>query len=273
MSGRFENRTVVVTGASSGVGAAAARLFAREGARVVLAARTAGALEVVAKEIGERALPVPTDVADPEQARALVERSIEATGSIHVLVNNAGYNHRGPVVDADPAELARVVDVNLRAPILLTRFALPHLRQHESASVVNVASIAGQVPLPGEATYSATKFGLRGFSMALAEELRGSGVRVSIVSPGPIDTGFITRDIDEVPDLVFSQPMSSAEEIAEAVVECAHDGRLERTIPRLSGALATAGYLVPELPRLLRPLLDWQGRRGKARYRAGRGGS
>jgi short-subunit dehydrogenase len=271
MAARFEGRTVIVTGASSGVGAAAARLFAEEGARVVLAARTAAALEAVAKEIGERALCIPTDVADPEQARALVERAVEATGSVHVLVNNAGYNHRGPVSECDPAELMRVVDVNLKAPILLTRLALPHLLRHERASVVNVASIAGQVPLPGEATYSATKFGLRGFSMALAEELRGTGVRVSIVSPGPIDTGFLTRDLDSVPDLVFSQPMSSAVEVARAVLDCAHDGRLERTLPRSSGVLATTGYLVPELSRLLRPLLEYQGRRAKQGFRARHG--
>lgn len=270
MAERFAGRTVVITGASSGVGAAAARLFAREGARVVLAARTAAALDAVAKEIGERALAVPTDVADPDQARALIARAVEETGSIHVLVNNAGYNHRGPVLEADPMELARIVDVNLRAPILLTRFALPHLRQQENARVVNVASIAGQVPLPEEATYSGTKFGLRGFSLALAEELRDTSVRVSLVSPGPIDTGFISNDLDSVPDVVFSQPMSSAEEVAAAIVESAVDGRLERTIPRLSGALATAGYLVPELPRLLRPVLEFQGRRAKVKFRAER---
>jgi len=267
MTRRFEDKTVVVTGASSGVGAAAARLFAAEGAHVVLAARTAAALESVAKEIGERAIAVPTDVADPDQARALVERALEATGSIHVLVNNAGYNHRGRVVDADPTELARIVDVNLRAPIYLSRLALPTLLQQERGAIVNVASIAGQVPLPEEATYSGTKFGLRGFSMALAEELRGTNVSVSIVSPGPIETGFITRDLEHVPDIVFSQPMSTAEEVARAVVECAHDGRLERTLPRLSGMLATAGYLVPELPRFVRPLLELQGRRAKAEFR------
>jgi len=264
---RFVGKTVVVTGASSGVGAAVARLFGAEGARVVLAARTAGALEAVAKEIGADAVAIPTDVSDPDQIRALVEGAVRATGAIHVLVNNAGYNHRGPVAQAVPTELARIVDVNLRGPILLTRAALPILLQQSRASIVNVASIAGQIPLPEEATYSATKFGLRGFSMALAEELRGSPVRVSLVSPGPIETGFITRDLDHVPDLVFSQPMSSAEEVARAVVQCAVDGQLERTIPRLSGMLATAGYLVPELPRLLRPLLEQQGRRAKERFR------
>jgi short-subunit dehydrogenase len=188
-------------------------------------------------------------------------------GDLHVLVNNAAFNHRGELLDADPTALAHIVDVNLKAPILLTRAFLPHLVKHAKANVVNVASIAGQVPLPGEATYCATKFGLRGFSMSIAEELRETTVRVSLVSPGPIDTGFLTDDIDAVPDLVFSQPMSTAEEVAQAVLDCAHDGRLERTLPRLSGALATAGYLMPELPRLLRPVLESQGRRAKAKYR------
>lgn len=268
--GQFEGRTVVITGASSGVGESAARRFASQGAHVVLAARTERALRAVADEIGERAVPVPTDVADPEQARGLVERALEATGRIDVLVNNAAYNHRGPVNDVDPGELGRIVDVNLRAPIVLTRLALPHLLDGNGGHVVNVASIAGQVPVPEEATYSGTKFGLRGFSLALAEELRGTGVRVSLVSPGPIDTGFLTRDLDSVPDVVFSQPMSSADDVARAVVECAHDGRRERTMPRLSGMLATAGYLVPDLPRLIRPLLEQQGRRAKQRFRQGR---
>jgi len=267
MGNRFLDRTVLVTGASSGVGEAAARQFAAEGARVLLVARTASALDTIAKEIGERAIAIPTDVSDDEQVKALVDRVLYDVGDLHVLVNNAAFNHRGDLIDTDPTAVAHVVDVNLKAPILLTRAFLPHLVKHAKANVVNVASIAGQVPLPGEATYSATKFGLRGFSMSIAEELRETSVRVSLVSPGPIDTGFLTDDIDAVPDLVFSQPMSTAEEVAQAVLDCADDGRLERTLPRLSGTLATAGYLMPDLPRLLRPILESQGRRAKAKYR------
>lgn len=265
---RFEDRTVLVTGASSGVGAEAARQFAKEGARVVLAARSAPALESLAKEIGgDRAVAVPTDVADLEALRALVRRAVEVGGRIDVLVNNAGVNHRGALEEVESGPLAQIVDVNLRAPIVLSRLALPHLKRATKGAIVNVASIAGQIPLPHEATYSATKFGLRAFSFALAEELRGSSVTVSVVSPGPIDTGFLLSDLEHVPDVVFSQPMSSAEEVARAVLDCAADGRVERTLPRASGILATAGYLVPELPRLLRPLLESQGRRAKERYR------
>jgi short-subunit dehydrogenase len=266
MAARFEGRTALVTGASSGVGEAVARQLAAEGARVVLVARTAAALDAVAKEIGERAIAMPADVSDIDQLRTLVEQATRETGGLQILVNNAGYNHRGPVLGADPDELARIVDVNLRAPILLTRLCLPQLREQTQANIVNVASIAGQIPLAEEATYSATKFGLRSFSIALAEELRDTCVDVSLVSPGPIDTGFITRDLENVPDLVFSQPMSSAEDVAAAVLDSAHDGRLERTIPRLSGMLATAGYLVPELPRFIRPVLEAQGRRAKERF-------
>lgn len=269
MANRFQGKTVVVTGASSGIGEAASRMFAAEGANVVLAARSTEALESLASQIaahGGVALAVPTDVSDSAACSLLLEGAQAKFGSLHVLVNNAGYNFRGPVEEAPPEELARIVDVNLRAPIQLTRLALPYLRRAGKAAIVNVASIAGRIPLPYEATYSATKFGLRAFTFALAEELESTGITVSAVSPGPVETGFLLNEVEEVPDVVFSQPMSTAEEVAALVLDCAEDGTLERTCPQLSGYLATAGYLLPQLPRLLRPILQYQGRSAKEAY-------
>ena len=269
MAKRFEGKTVIVTGASSGIGEAAARQFAGEGASVVLAARSGGALDHLASEIaadGGVAMAVPTDVADHSACALLLEAAEAKFGAIHVLVNNAGYNFRGPVEEAPSAELARIIDVNLRAPIVLTRLALPYMRRSGKAAIVNVASIAGRIPLPYEATYSATKFGLRAFTFALAEELESTGITVSAVSPGPVETGFLLKEVEEVPDIVFSQPMSTAAEVAALVLDCAHDGAIERVCPQLSGYLATAGYLIPQLPRLLRPILQYQGRAAKERY-------
>jgi short-subunit dehydrogenase len=153
--------------------------------------------------------------------------------------------------------------------MLLTRLALPHLRKTRGV-VVNVASIAGHVPLPGEAPYCASKWGLRGFTFAVRDEMRDSGVALCVVSPGPIATPFVLDDIDHVPDLVFSQPILTAEQVAAAVVACAADRRRERALPRSTLFLARLSATFPWMQEFLRPSLEAKGARVKAKLRQGR---
>ncbi len=266
---RFEDKVVIITGATAGIGAAATRRFAAQGARLVLVARNQDGLDRALAELGEGAgaIAVRADLSERAGCEALVKRVEAEFGVAHVLVNNAGANHRGAVERCPVDALARIVDVNLRAPIVLSRLILPLIRQAGGGAIINVASIAGRYPLADEATYSATKFGLRAFTHALAEELAGTGVTASVVSPGPVETGFLLDSLDDVPNIVFSQPMSTADEIAALIVRCAEDGVVERTQPRVSGYLATLGYLVPGVRRALEPVMDRIGRRAKARYR------
>jgi short-subunit dehydrogenase len=162
-----------------------------------------------------------------------------------------------------------MIDVNLRAPVVLSRLALPYLRRSgQPAAIVNVASLAGRTALAGAATYSATKFGLRAFTFALAEELRGSDIKLGVVSPGPIDTGFIMADIDSVADITFSQPLSTADEVAVEILKLCRNDRLERAMPMFSGWLTTLSYLFPGLGRALRPALIRRGRRVKQRLKS-----
>lgn len=266
----FNDRTVVITGASAGIGLACARQFAHAGANLVLVARGAVELERTRAELARLGptLAIVADVADYDAPERIVSGALAQFGALHVLVNNAGRHARGRFADQDGDDLARMVDVNLRAPILLTRQALPHLVASGHGAVVNVASLAGKVPTAGGVTYSATKFGLRAFSLALADELRGTGVTVSCVSPGPVDTHFIMADLDNVSDLTMSQPLVSAEQVAALVLASALDGKDERVTPRLSSALATLGYIAPSLRRVLRPLLERRGRLNKEKLRA-----
>jgi short-subunit dehydrogenase len=265
----FNNKTVIITGASAGVGAACARTFAGLGANLVLVARGQKALTEIENELSKitQVLAVAMDVSDVAACSGLIQQAVERFGVLHVLINNAGLHRRGNVVSRAPQDLVDMVDVDLRAPLQLTAEALPHIRKAGSGAIVMVGSLAGRAPLQGAATYAATKAGLRAFTYSLADELRDTCISVGVVSPGPIDTGFIMDEIDEVEDIVYSQPMSSAQQVADAVVRLAQGERVEIAMPWFSGKLTTLSYLFPSMRRASRGLLYKMGRKNKEKYR------
>jgi short-subunit dehydrogenase len=266
----FKDKTVIITGGSEGIGAATARMFAEAGANLLLVARGKKKLEAIAAELrGKTRIELfVMDVADADACVSLFKKAQYEFGRVDILINNAGYHKRGLFESVAAEDLGRMIDVNLKAPIVLCRNALPYLRESDGAAIINVASLAGRAPIPGSATYSSSKFGLRAFTFALAEELRDTNVKLAIVSPGPIDTGFIMSDVDQVSDLTFSQPISTAEEVAQAILDLCGNNQRERVMPAISAYLTTLSYLMPWLGRLLQPLLQRKGKKVKAKLKA-----
>ncbi len=263
----LKDGVALVTGGSAGIGLSVARKLVEKGARVALVARTRTKLDEVAAQLGgaPKAVAFPLDVGDLGALEKLPALVAERMGRLDWVVNNAGVHHRGPVMDLSPGQIAEMVHVNLAAPAVLLRAAVPLLP--EGGAVVNVASLAGFVPVLNAATYSASKAGLRAFSRAAGEELRARGILVATVSPGPVDTDFF-GDVERVTDLTFSQPMSTPDEVADAVLACLERPRAEIAMPWLSGKLATLGYLSPAFLRAVRPLMERIGRRNKRAYAA-----
>lgn len=188
---RVAGAVCLVTGASSGIGAATATRMARSGARVLLAGRDATRLDALADRIG--GTPVVADLGREGGPESLVEQALARAGRVDVLVNNAGIGWAGDLAGMPPADIVRLVAVNLTAPLVLTRLLLPAMCERRSGHVVMVSSIAGCVGVAREAAYSATKAGLNGFCDSLRDELAGTGVGVSVVVPGVVDTEFFAR--------------------------------------------------------------------------------
>lgn len=265
----FKEKTVIITGASAGVGAACAQLFARLGANLVLVARNQQALATFANTLpeGTRVLAVAMDVANEAACIDLIERTLTQFKVLDVLINNAGLHHRGNFAAQTADNMAQMVDVNLRAPIYLTGLALPHILKSSGGAVVMVGSLAGRAPMQGAATYAATKAGLKAFSHSLADELQDSAVNVGVVSPGPVNTAFIMDSIDEVEDIVYSQPMSTPAQVAEAVLAVAKGEQVEICLPQSGGWMTNLSYLSPWLRRKVRPSLYKKGAKNKDKYR------
>ncbi len=262
----FKDKTVIITGGSEGVGAATARLFAEAGANLLLAARNKKNLEAIAADLRDRTRVeiFAMDVSDPDACVDMFKKADFEFGRIDVLVNNAGYHERGAFASVDVADLGKIIDVNLKAPIMLTRLALPYLRDAGGGAIINVGSLAGRTPVPNSAAYAASKAGLRSLTYSLAEELADAKIKIAIVSPGPIDTGFIMSDIDKVSDITFSQPLSSADDVAQSILDLCGNKQVELTMPWISGVLTTLNYLMPWLGRWLRPMLERRGANVKA---------
>ena len=192
-TGRLEGKVALVTGASSGLGRATAVSLARAGTDVALVARSAEELESAKEEVsksGRRALTLPTDLAKEEEASATVERTVEEFGRIDVLVNAAGTDVPGTVEELDVAGWDRTLDVNLRAPFLLCKAAFPRMREAGGGMIVNISSVAGKKGWANASAYCASKFGLTGFTEALADEGKEHGIRAIVLYPGAMATNW-----------------------------------------------------------------------------------
>ena len=198
---RVEGRTVVITGASSGIGRETAKEFTRRRAHVVLASRGREKLEALAAELADypgRRLVVPTDVTDRLAVEALVRRTVEEFDSLDVLVNNAGVGLFAPIASGSLDNMHHVFNVNFWGAIHCIQAVVPFMRRQGRGQIVNVASVAGKISTPNLGMYSATKFALTAASDALRVELAGSGIGVSTVYPGLTETSFEANMLREV---------------------------------------------------------------------------
>lgn len=239
----------IVTGASSGIGAATARELARRGASVILAARRAPELDAQAQAISEaggEALAIPADLTEPAGVLSLIERALTSYGRVDVLVNNAGSSWYRPLACSPLGEISGVVGVNLLAAMCLTRGLLPGMLERQHGTIISVGSLSGRVAM--EPVYSATKYGLRGFSLALRRQLAGSGVSVSLVSPANIDTA-MTRHV--------AARMPGPDLVATTIAGLVRRPRREVVVPRKHYAVAWLEQAFPSMADVVHQRRHW----------------
>jgi short-subunit dehydrogenase len=235
---RLQNKTVVITGASSGIGKATALEFARRGANLVIGARRSDLLDEVAvlcRAEGVQCTAIVADVARREDCKRL----IDTAGKVDVLVNNAGFGTFESIEKALPDDLRQMMETNYFGTVWCTQAALPGMLERGEGAIVNVSSIAGLMGYAGMGGYCATKFAIVGFTEALRDEVTGRGVRVSLICPGTVNTNFFVKaERAKMPGASRLILAIKPERVAKAICDAAEDGRYRRILP-----LAAALYM------------------------------
>lgn len=253
----MDKPVMIITGASSGIGAETARRMARDGLRLTLAARRLDRLQEVAKEVeqlGGEALIVPTDVTQDADLQHMLDATLERWGRVDVLLNNAGVGEGKPMAEKTEQEVRKTIAINLIGVIESTRLALPVMLRQRSGHIINLSSLSGLVASPGVPIYCATKFGVVGFSDSLRRELRGTGVHVSMFCPG-----FTPSEIDEAlkahvegrPDARPIPGLMPTRYVADQIARLVYHPRRMTVIPKSWRPLPTLAYLFPRLADLL----------------------
>ncbi len=228
----------LVTGASSGIGAATARRLAAAGTTVALVARRADRLDAVVEECqvdAPRSRAWAADLADPEEAAALSLRIWDELGPLDVIINNAGIPMRRSALRLTMGEVEKVMTVNYFSPVAITLALLPRLIARGSGTIVNVSSLGGRMGIAGEPAYSAAKFALVGWSESLYADLVGTGIAVRLVLPGSIDTEIWDQPDNDPP--FYNGPLTPADEVAAGIVACIASDRFEHYLPDMSAVV------------------------------------
>ncbi len=242
---QLRNRTAILTGASRGLGPYIGRALAAEGVNLVLAARSAGDLERVAEEmraLGVRAIAVPGDVTVAEDRRKLVEAAVAEFGRIDILVNNAGIEVTAHFERQAAEELAATIDVNLTSALLLTREVIPVMLEKKAGHIVNMASLAGKVPVPFSVPYAASKAGLVGFTESLRGEFRKRGVSASVICPGLVSEAGMYMQMQQDAGVKenFLAGTVTPKKVASDVVKAIRRDRPEMLVYRGPGRVVSA---------------------------------
>lgn len=217
---RLENKIAVITGAGKGIGRAAAEMFLKEGACIVLNSRTKADLDSFANEnssFKNKILTVPGDISDESVIKKVITKTIDNYKQVDILVNNAGFGVFDEFVNSTNKDFDEMFNTNVRAAFILTRDFLPHMIKRKQGTIINIASISGKNGVPGGAIYSATKHALMGLSRSIMFEVRKQGIRVIAICPGSVDTKFFRKTASELKN----ESMLTPDDIADTILYAA----------------------------------------------------
>jgi NAD(P)-dependent dehydrogenase (short-subunit alcohol dehydrogenase family) len=245
-NGRVElgGRAVAITGGARGIGLATARALTKRGARIALGDLDADLAREAAASLGPSAIGLEVDVTSTDSFRSFLEEAETELGPLHALVNNAGIMWLGSFMDEEESTVERQLAVNLHGVIRGTKLAAPRMIERGGGHIVNLGSAASRMPIPGEATYTAVKHGVLAYSEAADEELRDTGVSVSVIMPGVVAT-----ELGSGMDAGRGVHKLGPDEVAEAIVDVLERPRLEVFLPRQIGLFARALIALPPRPR------------------------